>query len=135
MVSGARREAEIVETLAGALADPAAFAPTLPRQLPRRIRHFEGPTRTHFAQDPVNQRTVLYLTTTDRPGLLSLVGEAFALCGVRLISAKIATVGALAEDTFFITDRTDRPLDDPDQRDCIVGALRERLDGTPVPAR
>jgi [protein-PII] uridylyltransferase len=135
VVSGARREAEIVQTLADALADPAGFAPSLPQRLQRRIRHFEGPTRTHFAQDPVNRRTILYLTTTDRPGLLSLVGEAFALCGVRLISAKIATVGALAEDTFFITDRMDRPLDDPDQRQRLVGALRERLDAAPVPAR
>lgn len=129
VVSGARREAEIVGTLTAALSNPAAFEPALPRRLPRRIRHFEGPTRAHFAHDPTNQRTVLYLTTTDRPGLLSLVGQAFALCGVRLISAKIATVGALAEDTFFITDRQDRPLDDPSQRDCIVAALRERLDG------
>jgi [protein-PII] uridylyltransferase len=132
VVSGEPREAEIVRTLTEALSDPATrFEPGTPRRLPRRVRHFEGPTRVHFAQDPANQRTVLYLTTTDRPGLLSLVGQAFALCAVRLISAKIATVGALAEDTFFITDRADRPIEDGPLRDCLVGALCERLDGPP----
>jgi len=75
---------------------------------------------------------VLHVTATDRPGLLSLVGQAFARTGVRIISAKIATVGALADDTFFITDLHGQPIEDPVQLDRIGTALGEHLDG---PAR
>jgi [protein-PII] uridylyltransferase len=131
-VSGEHREHEIVETIRHGLANPARVDLSVPRRLPRQIRHFESPARTLFSQDAANRRTVLHLTATDRPGLLSLVGQAFAACGVRLISAKIATVGALADDTFFITDLHDQPIEDPAQLRGISAALAERLDG---PAR
>jgi [protein-PII] uridylyltransferase len=101
----------------------------MPRRLPRQVRHFEIPARSEFRQDPANHRTVLHLTATDRPGLLSLVGQAFAKTGVRLISAKIATVGALADDTFFITDLNNQPIDDPAALARIAAALGEHLDG------
>jgi len=128
-VSGAQREHEIVDTIRHGIANPERVDLSVPRRLPRQIRHFETPARTEFSQDAANRRTVLHLTATDRPGLLSLVGQAFAACGVRLISAKIATVGALADDTFFITDLHDQPVEDPAQLRVISAALAERLDG------
>jgi [protein-PII] uridylyltransferase len=51
---------------------------------------------------------------------------------VRIISAKIATVGALADDTFFITDLHGQPIEDPAQLELIASALGEQLDS---PAR
>ena len=128
-VNGAQREHEIMETIRHGIANPERVDLTVPRRLPRQIRHFETPARTEFSQDTANRRTVLHLTATDRPGLLSLVGQAFAACGVRLISAKIATVGALADDTFFITDLHDQPVEDPAHLRRISAALAERLDG------
>ncbi len=128
-MSGAQREHEIVDTIRHGIANPERVDLSVPRRLPRQIRHFETPARTEFSQDAANRRTVLHLTATDRPGLLSLVGQAFAACGVRLISAKIATVGALADDTFFITDLHDQPVEDPAQLRVISAALAERLDG------
>jgi len=128
-VSGEPREEEIIETIRQGLAAPGRVDLGVPRRLPGRIRHFESPARTRFSQDEVNGRTVLHLVATDRPGLLSLVGQAFAACGVRLISAKVATVGALADDTFFITDRHDQPIEDPARLAQIAAALGERLNG------
>jgi [protein-PII] uridylyltransferase len=131
-VSGREREREIVDTLSRGLARRKPVEVGTPRRLPRQIRHFEIPARSEFSQDPANHRTVLHVTATDRPGLLSLVGQAFARTGVRIISAKIATVGALADDTFFITDLHGQPIEDPVQLDRIATALGEHLDG---PAR
>ena len=131
-VSGHEREREIVDTLSRGLARRQPVEVGAPRRLPRQIRHFEIPARSEFSQDPANHRTVLHVTATDRPGLLSLVGQAFARTGVRIISAKIATVGALADDTFFITDLHGQPIEDPVQLDRIGTALGEHLDG---PAR
>jgi [protein-PII] uridylyltransferase len=131
-VSGREREREIIDTLTRGLARRQPVEVGAPRRLPRQIRHFEIPARSEFSQDPANHRTVLHVTATDRPGLLSLVGQAFARTGVRIISAKIATVGALADDTFFITDLHGQPIEDPVQLDRIATALGEHLDG---PAR
>jgi len=131
-VSGREREREIIDTLSRGLARRQPVEVGAPRRLPRQIRHFEIPARSEFSQDPANHRTVLHVTATDRPGLLSLVGQAFARTGVRIISAKIATVGALADDTFFITDLHGQPIEDPVQLDRIATALGEHLDG---PAR
>ena len=131
-VSGREREREIIDTLSRGLARRQPVEVGAPRRLPRQIRHFEIPARSEFSQDPANHRTVLHVTATDRPGLLSLVGQAFARTGVRIISAKIATVGALADDTFFITDLHGQPIEDPVQLDRIGTALGEHLDG---PAR
>jgi [protein-PII] uridylyltransferase len=131
-VSGEDREREIADTLTHGLARRPPTEMGIPRRLPRQIRHFEAPARSEFSQDSANHRTVLHLTATDRPGLLSLVGQAFARTGVRIISAKIATVGALAEDTFFITDLRGAPIEDAAQLGRIAAALGEQLDG---PAR
>jgi len=128
-VTGEDREREIVGTLSHGLSQRIEIDLSMPRRLPRQVRHFEIPARSEFRQDPANHRTVLHLTATDRPGLLSLVGQAFAKTGVRLISAKIATVGALADDTFFITDLNNQPIDDPAALARIAAALGEHLDG------
>jgi [protein-PII] uridylyltransferase len=131
-VAGDEREREIAETLRSGLTRRQPVELGAPRRLPRHIRHFEAPARPEFSQDGANHRTVLHLTATDRPGLLSLVGRAFARTGVRIISAKIATVGALADDTFFITDLHGQPIEDPAQLELIASALGEQLDS---PAR
>jgi [protein-PII] uridylyltransferase len=50
---------------------------------------------------------------------------------VRLQNAKIATIGAEAEDIFFITDRQDRPLDPVEQIPCLKQAIHHFVDGPP----
>jgi [protein-PII] uridylyltransferase len=67
------------------------------------------------------------LITADRPGLLSQVGRAFTECRVRLQNARITTLGARAEDVYYITDRNNRPLTDKRQIDCLNKAIHKHL--------
>ena len=97
------------------------------RRMPRRNRHFDTPTKISFSKDPTHERTAMRLTTLDRPGLLSEIGQAFAACGIRLQHAKITTLGAEVEDIFFIADRNNRPLNDESQLECLRKAVTERL--------
>jgi len=97
--------------------------PRVTRRPPRTHRHFRTPTQVGFSEDERNRRTVIELITADRPGLLSRVAQAFTECGVRLQNARIATVGARAEDVFFVTDLRGRPLGDPG----LIARLRARL--------
>lgn len=101
--------ARLRATLRQALAHPEVPMPAV-RRLARQLRHFPVATEVSFLPDPRNHRTLMRLTTRDRPGLLAQIGAIFEEGGIRLHNAKIATVGALADDVFFITTRNDAPL-------------------------
>jgi len=116
------RRAEILAELRQRLAALDRIDLRVTRRIPRQLKQFQVETRLEARQDPANLRTILKLVTADRPGLLAQVGAAFADCGIRLNNAKIATIGAEAEDTFFVTDRQQRPLDAP-----LLERLRQTL--------
>ena len=105
-------------------ADPPLGTPRIPRQL----KSFQMPSEIDFVQDESRIVTLLKLKTSDRPGLLSLVGQAFASNELRLHCARIATAGAEAQDTFAITDREDRPIIDEKQQEQIAKSIRHTLD-------
>src|SRR5205085_4807466 len=56
------------------------------------------------------RRSVLELTSGDRPGLLCEVGRVLMEERVELQAAKIMTVGERAEDVFHLTDFDNCPL-------------------------
>ena len=82
-----------------------------------------------FAADDPNRRTVMRLTTLDRPGLLAEVGAVFESCGIRLQNAKIATVGAEVDDVFFITSADDAPITCDAALACLRREIHKRLEG------
>ena len=127
LVSSPAREEEIIMTLRVGLSEPDSFDAAVTRRVPRQLKHFDIPVEILFDQDETNQRTELRLRSCDRPGLLCRVGQAFAEHGVRLNNARIATLGAVAEDTFHLTDHENRPITDPDQLAELAKSIRERL--------
>ncbi|MEE9358112.1 [protein-PII] uridylyltransferase [Candidatus Vondammii sp. HM_W22] len=127
IVDNPDRRNEIRATLKKTLLNPGESNTLVSRRIPRQMKFFSTPTRIDFVRDWNNQRTIMKLVTDDRPGLLSQVGYAFVACGIRLINAKIATIGAEAEDTFFITDMENRPLGERSQFKCLEKAIDERL--------
>ena len=120
---------EIVTSLQHQLNQPDARRLTISRRTPRVLKHFPTPTQVSFSDDELNGRTVVEVITSDRPGLLSQIGRAFMQCGIRLQNAKIATIGARAEDLFFITNQDNRPLQADLQRAALREALVRHLDG------
>ena len=133
-IAGQARKKEITSTLKQSLAEQDAADLQVSRRISRQLKHFTTPTQIDFRQAPGHQQTIMRLITSDRPGLLSQVGWAFTACGIRLHTAKIATIGAEAEDIFFITDRNNRPLSSTAQFDCIETTLLAQLgEGEPEP--
>ncbi|MGH8443295.1 MAG: hypothetical protein ACRETF_10400, partial [Nevskiaceae bacterium] len=114
---------EIREQLRKVLADPAMTVVEVNRRTPARMKHFNTPTTVFFSQDAARDFTRMELVSSDRPGLLSLVGRVFHRRGILLEAAKINTVGERAEDVFFITDRQHRPITD----EAALNELREVL--------
>ncbi len=128
-IDNRQRIREIVTALRKQLNVRDAAPPTCSRRPSRILRHFPTPTEIHFTQDTVNQRTVLDIVTTDRPGLLCSIGRAFTDCRIQLQNAKIATLGARVEDLFFITDADGQALTEPGRQDELRSALSRHIDG------
>lgn len=97
------------------------------RRSRRELKHFPIPTRITLHHN-ANSYTTLEIITTDRPGVLSCIAQALALCKVRIKKAKVATFGARVEDTFFVTDHHNNPLHSADQIDCLREELSNLLE-------
>ena len=98
------------------------------RRLPRQHRHFPTETRVSFNEDPRKQRTMMRLTTLDRPGLLAEIGAVFEECDIRLQSAKIATIGADVDDVFFISTLDATPITCEAALTCLRQEIHNRLE-------
>ncbi|MFZ5562152.1 MAG: [protein-PII] uridylyltransferase [Pseudomonadota bacterium] len=123
-----RRLEDIRDTLIRTLSNPDRFPEIVQRRMPRQLRHFDVETQVTISQDPASQRTIVELITLDRPGLLARIGRLFMECGVELQNARIATLGERAEDVFFITDKQQRPITDPEACAKLATLLRDQLD-------
>jgi len=119
------RQIQICSRLRECLRSPGSHPGLVQRREPREIKHFTVPTQVFFHADPQHRHTVLELLATDRPGLLSKVGQAFRQAGIRLNNAKISTIGSRAEDIFYITGGDDAPIDDPNAQDRLRETLIE----------
>ncbi len=98
------------------------------RRTPHRYRHFPIKTHLEFKQDSFDRRTIMELVTADRPGLLSQIARAFTDCGVKLLNAKIATLGSRVEDVYYITDNNNEPLTDTLISECLEKTIYKYLD-------
>ena len=109
-VTGRDRRKEIKNSLRRNLSNLDKPMKAVSHVRSRKLRHFPVPTRVRFSQDETNNRTLMEVSATDRPGLLSAIGTAMESCGISVQGAKIATYGERAEDIFFITDHRHRMI-------------------------
>lgn len=123
-----RRLGIIHDTLMQTLSNPDRFPEIVQRRMPRQLKHFDVKTAVTISNDIVNQRTIVEVMTLDRPGLLARIGRIFMEAGVDLQNARIATLGERAEDVFFITNKQQQPISDPDVCNQLADRLREQLD-------
>lgn len=82
------------------------------RRLPRELKYFNAPTRTHMSTDIFNNYSILEVISPDRPGLLARLARIFVEFDITIINAKIITLGERVEDVFFITTDDGLPLID-----------------------
>ncbi|HEY5655797.1 MAG TPA: ACT domain-containing protein, partial [Woeseiaceae bacterium] len=121
------RIAEIRRSLDRVLAATDASLKKVTRPAPRRVRAFVTKTAIDFTDDRANRRTIMELVAGDRPGLLSDIARIFIEQGIDIETAKILTIGERAEDVFYITDASGKPLDN-DTKTKLREALLSRLE-------
>ena len=74
-----------------------------PGRLSRQVRHFPIAPEVSIRPDDKGAHYLLSIVAADRPGLLHTVASTLARHGASLQTAKIATLGERAEDTFLIS--------------------------------
>lgn len=122
------RIAQIRSKLLQVLTEPNERWLSNERRASRRLKSFNWPSQTTFSNDYSPGFSVLELVSPDRPGLLTVVGHVFFRHKLRVHSAKISTLGERVEDVFFITDRQDRIIEDPEKIEAIQNDLKDELD-------
>jgi len=93
----------------------------------RQAKHFPIPTSVQFHAEPQGRHTIIELVTTDHAGLLAKVGQAFINQGINLHSAKINTIGSRVEDMFYVTDRQNELINDPDKQRRVSDEILKML--------
>jgi [protein-PII] uridylyltransferase len=126
------RIADIRAGLEDALADPERLPDQPARRTPRRMRHFDVPLVVEAEDEPEHGMTAVEVTASDQPGLLSKIARAFLAVGVRVHSARVATIGERVDDVFFITDSDNRPVDEATVR-AVERELAHRISNPGAP--
>ena len=88
--------------LAQRLVDDKPLAAPNVGRVSRQLKHFPIEPQVHIAKDDKGRHT-LSIVAGDRPGLLARIAYLLAKHNIELSSAKINTLGARAEDTFWIS--------------------------------
>jgi len=127
MIKDHTHQKSIIDILHERLADNRPDVYSVSRHLPRQHLHFSYPTTVNFSDDSTNNRTIMELTTSDRPGLLSRVGQVFMELDIRVDGARITTIGTRADDVFFLSNAKGDPLD-PSLQDDLQARLKNQLD-------
>ena len=92
------------------LANPDKFPDLIRRRTPRQLRYFSQEPEVLLSNQVVAGFSVLDITTTDRPGLLALIGKTFMKLKLQVHGAKIATFGEKVEDRFMVTNHQGKPI-------------------------
>ena len=119
---------DIREKLLQVVMEPNERWLAIDRRASRRIRSFDWPCQADFSNDYAPGLSVLEVVAPDRPGLLTMIGQVFFKHELRVHNAKISTLGERVEDVFFITDRKDQMIEDPELIEAIQRDLKAELD-------
>lgn len=123
------REMHICAALRKTLAQGASSSQkNIRHRASRQAKHFPIPTSCYFHPATPNRYTPLEIICTDRPGLLSKIGKAFLQREIILHNAKITTIGSRVEDMFYITDKDNDPIDDPETQQQLREEISKVLD-------
>ncbi|MCP3849247.1 MAG: [protein-PII] uridylyltransferase [Gammaproteobacteria bacterium] len=102
--------------------------PSISQRLSRSQKQFSLQTNVHFDEDLENNQTFMTISASNRPALLSHIGQALIECDVSLENAKISTFGEKVEDVFVIRDKNRQMITDIKQQENIRREIIRRID-------
>jgi [protein-PII] uridylyltransferase len=123
-----RRCAKIIQSLDQAISNPTEILSDTQQRTPRQLKNFALKTTASMRQDTESNSSVLEIVTPDRPGLLAHLTQIFVRFELRVLNAKISTLGERVEDIFYLTDINFEPLTDEKLSIELTSAISTELD-------
>lgn len=92
------------------------------------IKDFKVPLYINIRHEKDKIFNIIELSTIDRNGLLSCIGHTIGQLDLKIIGARITTLGERVEDIFYITDQNDKPIIDKDKYAHLEHAIATAID-------
>ena len=127
-VRKSERKREVYESLRHALTQGTRPSSSPPRKISRRLKQFVTRTKVTITNPDDSAESSLQIVSSDRQGLLSMIGSLFVELGIVVHQARITTLGERVEDVFHISDLEGNPIRDRTRINEIVSRLEERID-------
>lgn len=121
------RQQKVINSLINALSNPEQTPALFERRMPRQLRHFAVQTVVDVQFNTALQQHIVEIMTLDQPGILARIGSLFMAQGVEIHSARIATLGERAEDSFYVTKRGGQPMTE-EEAAILAKTIHQALD-------
>lgn len=118
---------KVINGLTAALSNPDTAPSLCERRMPRQLRHFNIHTEVNIQLNTALKQHIVEIMALDQPGLLARIGSLFMASGLEIHSARIATLGERAEDSFYVTKRGGETMSD-DEVNTLTKTIRQTLD-------
>jgi [protein-PII] uridylyltransferase len=119
---------QIQSQLSSVISSDTAMQTPTQRLLPRRLRELPRPTEVRILPTTDGRASTMTILANDRPGLLATLGMLFVELELRLLSAKITTLGERVEDIFIIQTAALGAIEEGETTYTLENTIRQRLD-------
>ena len=92
-----------------------------------RLRHFQTDPIVSIKNARHLDHTSLHIHATDHPGLLASIAHVLAILEIRVISARVSTLGERVHDIFYITDKNNEKILSDEDKQIIISAITEEI--------
>ena len=127
-VRKSERKREVHASLSQALTQGTRPSSNPPRKISRRLEQFVTRTEVVLTTPDDSAESILQIVSSDRQGLLSMVGSLFVELDIVVHQARITTLGERVEDVFHISDVEGNRILESTRIDQIVSRLQARID-------
>jgi len=128
IVSDPERIQSIQLSLTEKLTESTFSLPSHSQRLSRSQKQFSLQTNVQFDEDLVNNQTIMSISASNRPALLSHIGQALIECKILLENARISTFGEKVEDIFIIRDENHQIITDIKKQEEIRRTIIRLID-------
>ncbi len=119
---------QIEQRLVDVLLQPETLKKPARRRISRQHRDLLSATEVTLTPGLDGDASTLTIVANDRPGLLATIGRLFIELELRLLSAKITTLGERVEDTFVIQNNEGLAIPAGQASYDLTHTLRQRID-------
>ena len=92
-----------------------------------RLKHFQSAPEITIQNARHLDHTNMNIHASDHPGLLASIAHALATLEIKVISARVSTLGEKVHDIFYISTKDNQKILDPRQQQLLIKQLKEKI--------